>query len=78
MEGLLWLLPVVGCGLMMALMVVMMWGMGKDMFSSGKKAREEGSIGDLRAEQERLAAEIDRLETKQSSSRERTPHASGA
>ena len=74
MDGWLWILPMLGCGLMMVMMVAMMFGMGKDMFSREEKP---SSIDELRSEQKRLAEQIDALEGKAESPREREP-ASGA
>lgn len=71
MDGLLWILPVLGCGLMMVMMVVMMFGMGKNMFS--RKKEEPTSVDDLRAEQRRLAEQIDRLEGEGPATRDREP-----
>jgi hypothetical protein len=78
MGDLLWVLPALGCGLMMAMMVVMMFGMGKSMFSRGKQdeAREGRSLEELRAEQERMAEEIARLEARDGT-HGRTPSATG-
>jgi hypothetical protein len=70
MDGALWILPLLGCGLMMVIMVVMMFGMGKNMFSRKEKA---SSVDDLRAEQKRLSEQIDRLERDGEASREREP-----
>ena len=61
MENLVWLIPVLACPLMM---VAMMLIMGKGM-SMGRKSDEAGSprsVDELRAEQDRLASEIERLE----------------
>jgi hypothetical protein len=56
MDNLVWLVAL-ACPLMM---VAMMWMMGKGM-SMGKKsdAEHERSVAELRAEKERLEAEID-------------------
>ncbi len=67
MGDVLWILPALGCGLMMVLMVVMMLPMVKGMFSGDKEGKDR-SGDELRAEQERLAAELERLKSK-----ERTP-----
>lgn len=79
MENFLWVLPVLGCGLMMVMMVVMMWGMGKSMFSRDKDdgGSEKASLDELRAEQKRMAEEIERLEARDSTSREHASSASG-
>jgi hypothetical protein len=61
MDGFWWILPALGCGLMMVMMVVMMLGMGKDMFSRSKGDANK-SIEELRAEHERLSEDIKRLE----------------
>lgn len=61
MENLVWLIPVLACPLMM---LAMMWMMGKGM-SMGRKSDETetpNSVDELRAEQERPASEIERLE----------------
>jgi hypothetical protein len=78
MGDFLWVLPALGCGLMMVMMLVMMFGMGKSMFARGKQdeEREGRSIEELRAEQERMAEEIARLETRDGT-HERTPSATG-
>jgi hypothetical protein len=79
MGDFLWILPVLGCGLMMVMMVVMMWGMGKSMFSRDKDdgGGEKASLDELQAEQKRMAEEIERLEARNSTTRERAPSASG-
>jgi cell division protein FtsB len=79
MEGFLWVLPALGCGLMILMMVVMMFGMGKSMFSRDKQDDEsEGaSLDELRAEQKRMAEEIERLEARDATSRERAPSPTG-
>lgn len=78
MGDFIWVLPVLGCGLMMVMMVVMMWGMGKSMFSGDKGGeRENVSLEELQAEQKRMAEEIKRLEDQSSTSREREPSAGG-
>ena len=43
-------------------MGLMMWFMAKSMRGSGGVPRSDGSLADLRREQERLDAEIQRLE----------------
>jgi hypothetical protein len=61
MENLVWLIPALACPLMM---VAMMLLMGKGM-SMGRKSDEPESlrsVDELRAEQQRLASEIERLE----------------
>lgn len=79
MGDFIWLMPLVGCGLMMVMMVVMMWGMGKSMFSRSKEGGESGtSLDELRAEQERMAEEIKQLEARGSPGREREPTISSA
>jgi hypothetical protein len=52
MDGFWWILPAIGCGLMMVMMLVMMVGMGKSMFSRDK-GDEDGAVEDVRAEQKR-------------------------
>jgi peptidoglycan hydrolase CwlO-like protein len=71
MDGLLWLLPVLGCGLMMVMMVVMMFGMGKNMLS--RKEEKPRSVDELRAEQKRLSEQIDRLDGEAKATRDREP-----
>jgi hypothetical protein len=78
MENALWLIPVLACPLMM---VVMMWAMGKGMGMSARRKddrAQEGSVDDLRAEQERLAEQIDRLESRGAEHEDREPAARGA
>jgi hypothetical protein len=61
MDNLVWLIPVIACPLMMVAMMLMM---GKGM-SMGRKSDETESprtVDELRAEQQRLAAEIERVE----------------
>jgi hypothetical protein len=66
MEDFLWVLPALACGGMMVAMVVMMLGMGKSMLSGGKKDDEgERSLDELRAEQKRMAEEIERLQARE-------------
>jgi hypothetical protein len=64
MDGFWWILPALGCGLMMVMMVVMMLGMGKGMFSRSN-ADEDKSVEELRAEQKRLSEDIKRLEERE-------------
>lgn len=67
MEGLIYALALLACPVGMGLM---MWFMGKGMNGkSAEKSRPEStSLADLRAEQERIAAEIDRLDRKHADS----------
>ena len=46
-------------------MVLMMWFMGRSMRGSGRGPAQPASAEDLRAEQARLAAEIERLEARE-------------
>lgn len=50
-------------------MGVMMWMMAKGMMG-GKKEDASGEVGRLRSEQERLAAEVERLEREGTGERE--------
>jgi hypothetical protein len=61
MENLVWLIPVLACPLMMVAMMLMM---GKGMGMGRKSGEPElpRSVEELRAEQQRLASEIERLE----------------
>jgi len=62
MDNLVWLIPVLACPLMMVAMMLMM---GKGM-SMGRKSDEPASprsVDELRAERERLAAEIEQRES---------------
>lgn len=63
MENLVWLIPALGCGLMMVAMMVMM-GMGMRMSGDKEKPprEDEPSVEELRAENERLASRVERLE----------------
>jgi hypothetical protein len=61
MENLLWLLPLLACPIAMVLMMVLM-GKGMSMGQKRADAREPTSVEELRAEQERLSAQIESLE----------------
>lgn len=58
MEQFLYILPALACPVGMGLM---MWFMSRGM-GDRKRDAQPGSIDDLRAEQARLAAQIDQLE----------------
>jgi hypothetical protein len=77
MDGWLWVLPALVCGGMMLMMLVMMVGMGKSMFSRNKDDEEKPSLEEVRAENERLASRVDELE-RDASENERQPTAGGA
>ena len=63
MENLVWLIPVLACPLMMVAMMLMMGkGMGMGRKSDGSESPR--SVDGLRAEQQRLAAEIETLEAR--------------
>ena len=59
MENLAWLIPALACPLMM---VGMMWVMGKGMGATNRRSEDgaEPDLGELRAERERIDAEIER------------------
>jgi hypothetical protein len=61
MENLVWLIPVLACPLMMVAMMLMM-GKGMGMGRKSDEPEPPRSADDLRAEQQRLASEIERLE----------------
>jgi hypothetical protein len=77
MDGWLWVLPALVCGGMMLMMLVMMVGMGKSMFSRDKEDEEKSSLEEVRAENERLAGRVDELE-RGASEKEREPTAGGS
>ncbi len=64
MGDVLWIFPALGCGLMMAAMVVMMLPMMKGMFSRDQ-GEEASSVEELRAEQARMAEEIEQLKARE-------------
>ena len=61
MENLVWLIPVLACPLMMVAMMLMM-GKGMSMGRKSDEPEQPRSVDDLRAEEQRLASEIERLE----------------
>ena len=80
MENLVWLVPVIGCGLMMLVMMLMM-GMGMGMIGRGKDKGgskdepAERTVGELRAEKDRLESEIARREGAESGAGDARPSA---
>jgi len=60
MENLVWLIPVLACPLMMVAMMLLM-GKGMSMGRKSDETESARSVDELRAEQQRLAAEIERL-----------------
>jgi cytochrome c-type biogenesis protein CcmH/NrfF len=76
MENLLWLLPLLACPIGMVLMMVLM-GKGMSMGRKQEEAKEPTSVAELRAEQERLSAQLDSLEGRNGSeaSDSERPHA---
>jgi hypothetical protein len=61
MENLVWLIPVLACPLMMVAMMLMM-GKGMRMGRKSDEPESPRSVDELRAEQQRLASEVERLE----------------
>ena len=66
MENLLWLLPLLACPVAMVLMMVLM-GKGMGMGRRPDEAESRRSVESLRAEQQRLAAEVAKLERRDGS-----------
>jgi hypothetical protein len=66
MENFVWLIPVLGCGLMMVVMMLMMGKgmsmMGGEKHDDEKEEAAERPVAELRAERDRLEAEISRRE----------------
>lgn len=65
------LLAVLACPIGMGLM---MWFMGKGMMGGNKEDAADGEIERMRAEQERLASEVERLERERDGDREPAAH----
>ena len=69
MENALLALPLLACPIGM---FVMMWMMGRHR-DSGQDKPGAGSVGDLREEQRRIAAQIDRLEQERAPAEDPVP-----
>lgn len=61
MENAIWLLPALACPIGM---VLMMWFMGKGMRGKSDETESPRSLDELRESHQRLATEIDALESR--------------